>query len=612
MRAEPFPVTNSVPTAPEQMLAEAMKGVGSNRPEALLPALNQVLAKYPDFSDAYLMRLGALCEGNDLVAISSDVNNAIKYLASSRVGNTSLSSLLSMRAKIEHANRDDRAAIEDLDKAIHANLDKALEFSNSGAIAPEKTAAVCVWTEPDLDALVQHFPADYRPYMLRGLYRGFFVFFEQDEKIKQDSLKRAFDDLNMAAKLNPSSRLPHLFKAKIFERSFFFQMMNTYNPRHDELNKTMVSLLNDALSIDRDNLWALGTRALVYSHLQNWRQAIADYDRVLALDPKDLATLTDRALAKVQIGDTYSAISDLSEVIRNQKRELQHSTSYEARADAYMKTRQWDLAIRDLTTAISLQAGGQVWLANINQFRALYPEYRTASDEAVARKLQQTFFPNASYESFAEGFFYKNGSFGFPDFVVAELFLKRSDAHLKEGNWHAAKLDFKRAERGYPDAPEALDRWREISPLVKARVYVDMKTFNDERRQAVNLWIKEVRGDDGPYSIEQFELNCGARQLRMISSAGYDVDGNFTGSRPGSNWTSIVPETLGENLYRSVCGANFEPAPVPDGPAPMPARTPVDNTLAEWCSDKSLAWMCPKKNQHTKGFHAIDPSDPYR
>jgi hypothetical protein len=148
--------------------------------------------------------------------------------------------------------------------------------------------------------------------------------------------------------------------------------------------------------------------------------------------------------------------------------------------------------------------------------------------------------------------------------------------------------------------------------LVKARVYIDMMTFNDGRRQAVSLWIKEVRGDDGPYSLEQFELNCGARQLRVISSAGYDADGNFTGSHPGSNWTSIFPETLGESLYRGVCGANFEPAPVPDGPTPMPAWTPADKALAEWCSDKSLAWMCPKESQPSKGFHAIDPSNPYR
>jgi hypothetical protein len=186
--------------------------------------------------------------------------------------------------------------------------------------------------------------------------------------------------------------------------------------------------------------------------------------------------------------------------------------------------------------------------------RALYPEYATATDEAIARKLQQTFFPNISYENFSEGFLHKNGSFGFPNFVIAELYLKRLDAYLRQGNWHAAKLDFKRAERGY-NTLDAIDRWREIRPLANARVYVDMKTFNDERRQAVNLWIKEANGDTGPYSVEQLELNCGARQLRMISSASYDAAGNVTGSRRGSNWTSIAPETLGENLYDGACGA---------------------------------------------------------
>lgn len=176
------------------------------------------------------------------------------------------------------------------------------------------------------------------------------------------------------------------------------------------------------------------------------------------------------------------------------------------------------------------------YLANISQFRALYPEYATATDGAIARTTD--LFPNISYENFAERFLHNNGSFGFPDFVIADIYLKRSDAYLRQGNWHAAKLDFRLAERGYLNAPDAIDRWREISPLVNVRVYVDMKTFNDERRQAVNFWIKEVRGDTGPYSVERFELNCGAGKLRMMSSAIYGAAGNITGSRGGSNWTS--------------------------------------------------------------------------
>ncbi len=337
----------------------------------------------------------------------------------------------------------------------------------------------------------------------------------------------------MAAKINPASVLPHLFKAEVFLKTFFLQMMSIYDPQHDQLNNTMINLLDETLAFDNENIWALKERALMYSHLKKWRQAIADYDRALVADPKDFASLNDRALAKIEIGDTYASILDLSEAIRNRERQLQHSESYQARADAYIKTRQWDLSIRDLTTALSLEIGGQVLLANVRQFRALYPEYRTATDDAVARKLQQTFYPDWKYEDFAGKFLNGNGSFGFPDFVIADLFLKRSDANLKAGNWHAAKLDFRRAERGYNGAPDAIDRWRDIGPLKNARLYIDMKTFNDERSEAVNIWVKQARDENSPYSVQQFELNCGARRIRMISSASYDDTGNLAGSHEG-------------------------------------------------------------------------------
>jgi hypothetical protein len=103
-----------------------------------------------------------------------------------------------------------------------------------------------------------------------------------------------------------------------------------------------------------------------------------------------------------------------------------------------MKTQQWGLAIHDLTTAISLQIGGMVLLSNINQFRALYPEYQTVADEAIARKLNQTFDPDIKYEAFSERFLHGRAM---PSTVIPDLFLKRSDAYLKTGNWHLASID---------------------------------------------------------------------------------------------------------------------------------------------------------------------------
>jgi hypothetical protein len=107
--------------------------------------------------------------------------------------------------------------------------------------------------------------------------------------------------------------------------------------------------------------------------------------------------------------------------------------SYESRADAYVKTRQWDRAIRDLTTAISLQVGGSVLLMSIDQFRAIYPEYKSASNEAIGRKLQQTFYPDLTYEAMSE--FLTRPAMG--STVIPDLYLKRSDAYLKKaiGAW---------------------------------------------------------------------------------------------------------------------------------------------------------------------------------
>jgi hypothetical protein len=148
MRVEPFPVNNVVLTAPELMLGEAMENFDKSDLAALLPALNQILAKYPDFSDGHIMRAAVLCEGNDRVAIMADLDRALKFIDTSRTGKDSIGSLLSMQAKMEYANEDYPAAINDLDRGIRADLKKATKFTNSGAAKPEKTASVCVWTEP--------------------------------------------------------------------------------------------------------------------------------------------------------------------------------------------------------------------------------------------------------------------------------------------------------------------------------------------------------------------------------------------------------------------------------------------------------------------------------
>jgi hypothetical protein len=174
-----------------------------------------------------------------------------------------------------------------------------------------------------------------------------------------------------------------------------------------------------------------------------------------------------------------------------------------------VKTRQWDLAIRDLTTAISLQLGGSVLLMNVDQFRAIYPEYKAASNEAIARKLNQTFYPNLTYDDFAKKFFTGRAM---PSAVTPGIYLKRMDACLKAGNWRQASMDFRRGVNGFPDYANVVDRWREVGQTTGVTSYPFVI------RVALRPYGRTKRRDDfrllAPKSVEH-----GIRRLRGASIA---------------------------------------------------------------------------------------------
>jgi tetratricopeptide (TPR) repeat protein len=65
--------------------------------------------------------------------------------------------------------------------------------------------------------------------------------------------------------------------------------------------------LNKALALDSNFLPALSDRAEVYFSLKRFQQAIPDYDKVIALDPKNASVYNDRGLAKMELGDPLSA-----------------------------------------------------------------------------------------------------------------------------------------------------------------------------------------------------------------------------------------------------------------------------------------------------------------
>jgi tetratricopeptide (TPR) repeat protein len=257
------------------------------------------------------------------------------------------------------------------------------------------------------------------------------------------------------------------------------------------------------------------------------------------------------ARAKMLSLSAYEAISAFTDAIKIEGQELLKSSAYEGRADAYMQTREWDLAINDLTYAISLQIGTSV--ANISQFRVIYPEYGIASDQTIAQKLNQTFYPNLKYEDFATRFL---AGPPLSSTAIPELYIKRSNAYLRKGNWRSALIDFRRATNGFPDYAETIDNWLQFAESSNAHSYIDMNNFDAEDDGSVKLLIKQSRGGNdvrGPYELYRFELNCGAEKIRTLSWAEYDASGTRVRSGERGRWGSIWPETLGKIVEDGAC-----------------------------------------------------------
>jgi tetratricopeptide (TPR) repeat protein len=153
------------------------------------------------------------------------------------------------------------------------------------------------------------FPSDYRPYVLRGLYFRFFTNFTDDETLR----KRALDEFRKAAEEKPDSALPHYFAASAILKWSFFKQANMSDQQRQAFYRAPLDELDKALMLNTKLLPALRDRASIYLHLNQFRNAIQDYNRYLEVDPDDAGALDGRGHAELELGKTREAIDELRE-----------------------------------------------------------------------------------------------------------------------------------------------------------------------------------------------------------------------------------------------------------------------------------------------------------
>src|SRR5262249_35171281 len=95
-----------------------------------------------------------------------------------------------------------------------------------------------------------------------------------------------------------------------------------------------------------------------------------------------------------------------------------------------------------------------VFLMGIDQFRRIYPEYDSLSDDVVAEKLRLQFFPEFTQASFTKQFLVESKEL--KTSVLADLYVKRGDAYAGLDDVRKANAEYDRVSRAFPE-------WAQVS-----------------------------------------------------------------------------------------------------------------------------------------------------
>jgi tetratricopeptide (TPR) repeat protein len=465
LAGEPAPVPpRPSPAALQFMQSKAITAADPHDIKTLAPAIRDVtelIRLEPTNSDFYLLRATYSCYARaNSAEILDDISRSISlHQQSTSTAYSTLRDHYVLKAKIEFEAGHFEDSMRDLDAAIATDYDDAQQVFNDGKVKPTQTAKPCVWTEADFDTLERRFPQDYRPSMYRGLYLTVFYSFDLDSDYSP-----VLDAYHRASTLNPRTPLPELFIGDLYIIGGLGGMLSRKNARClddvvprtptclalDELHRSGVRSLTQAIAIDPNFGSAYAVRAIAFSKLKEYRQAVRDYDKVLELKPtREAARISynDRGLVKVSLGDYQSAILDFTQSIEMGCKDI--CGSYDNRADAYLKLHNYPKAIEDISSSIKLTLSSAIFLMNVDQFRRIYPEYDAVPDDALCERLRALFFPAMSYADFAKQFLIDAREF--QSTILPDLYLKRGDAYAALKQTQRANKEYDRVSHAFPE-----------------------------------------------------------------------------------------------------------------------------------------------------------------
>ncbi len=553
-------ITTPADRAKYEKLSQILSAIGDGKdPLKNMHAVGQLdgfIHEYPEDSDAYFVRatLGFTLPNPDYPEILKDISKTEKLISSaaSKSPTVTAANIYVMRAKVHVLTNEDHQAIADLESAMKSNPSKSI-FNNGGVKAEEETADRSAMQNRDFQYLVSKYPNDSRVYMARGLFYDSFAFYSESY------FSPAFSDLNRAQALNPDSALAEYLLGSLYQQTTFetkagWRDISESGGYKDQQNKVALQHFQRATAIDPKFTEAWAQQAEVLYSLKQFKDAIPLYDKVIGLDPARWGAYNDRGLAKLYANDYYGAISDFTDALDVKKQNhIANSpldSTYENRADAYLKAQNYDAAEADYGRAIGLKFSSTVFLMSVAQIRTVYPELHSISDADLLEGFRQMYYPNMSSANFV-GQYQKNTK-PYDEFVLAGVYEKRGDAYLGSNNFRRAANEYDRAR--HMASSFVVDRWKTISKSSQSELFIDTQTIDFADANVVSLWVKTIPAGSAAYTEEKYQIDCVSRKIKSLGFVNYDSRGNPRDSRDSAReWELIVPESTGEHLANCAC-----------------------------------------------------------
>ncbi|AEU36793.1 tetratricopeptide repeat protein [Granulicella mallensis] len=546
MMGTPEPFTG--PSPADTAFWDALKGVGKSYTDEDVQRLDKFINDYPNYGAARYWRANIVaCEvkPSNLARAKSDLQVGIS-VKDDTVSMSERKEMLSLLAKIVASEGDSSGALDLLEQAMRLDLSVSNDIFNTQGVVPERTSGFCTWNLTDINALIAAAPKDWRPRVLLGSYYEFFTTFNESYYSQAEA---SFQKALMVDGRTPV--VPYLQGELKVHSAFWTKKAWASDAARNEIYRASIPLFAKAILLDPNFEQAYAARAEAYLELKQDTLAVKDFDKVLSLKPDDYTALADRGMAQSDLGKYYLAITDFGDAIRaHPKGDIYVPTLYSNRADAYVKVRDYRRAIDDYSSAIELKLENQVILLSLAQFRGLYPEYASVSDDVLVQKLKLRFAPSWETVAFKKQL-QGNGKYSIT-FLLSDLYEARGDTYLKSGDYRRGILDFQLIYGGFPERVDSTERWRAIGTFGHGdNYYLDVKSSDVLTESSPRIWVKRMGAKQS--EVMALELNCQSRRLRQDSSISYDSNNNTIGQSEGSGWSDVTPDTLGEQLWDGVC-----------------------------------------------------------